>query len=92
MKAISRFIVKVADLVEAEAREFRAGAVWVGIALALSLSAAVLGVAGVGLLVFAIFAALRPGMGPAGAAAVVGVLLLGGAGGLLWVVIKRFAR
>lgn len=92
MKAISRFIVKLADLVEAEAREFRAGSVWVGVALALSLSAAALGVAGVGFLVFSIFTALRTSMGPAGAGAVIGVLLLGGAGGLLWIVIRKFAR
>jgi len=92
VKALSRLIVKIADLAEAEARAFRAGAVHVSVAAAVSIAAALIGVAGVGMLVWALFAALRPGMGEAGAAALVGALLLGGAGGLLWLVIKKFAQ
>ncbi len=92
MKALSRLIVKLADLAEAEARAFRAGAVHVGVALAVSLAAAVLGVAGVAFLVWALFCAVRPGLGDAGAGTVVGLLLLGGAGGLLWLVLKKLAR
>jgi hypothetical protein len=92
VKALSRLIVKIADLAEAEARAFRAGAVWVGVSIALSLAAGLIGVVGVGFLVFALFAALSPSIGQAWAGALVGLVLLGAAGGLLWLVVKKFAR
>lgn len=88
----SRYIVKVADLLEAEARSFRAGAVWVGVSAALSLAAAVLGVAGVGFLVYALFVAFTHVMGEPAAAGVIGILLLAGAGGLIWGVLHKFGR
>jgi hypothetical protein len=91
VKAVSRFIVKLADLAEAEGRALRAGAAHVGLAAAVALAGAMAGLAGIGFLIWALFEALRPGLGLPGAAAVCGVLLLLAAGGLLWTV-KKMAR
>lgn len=91
MKPVSRFIVKLADLAEAEGRALRAGAVHVGFAIALAVGGAVLGVIGIAAIAWAIFAALAAGMGAPGAAAVCGVVLLAAAGVLLWTV-RKMAR
>ena len=88
VKSLARFIVRVADLVEAEGRSLREATVQVGLAVAASLGAAAVGVAGIGLLVWGLYAALEGAAGPIGAAIMCGVVLLACAGGLVWVVIK----
>lgn len=88
MNAFSRLIVKLADLLEAEGRALRAGAVQAGLAFAIALAAAIIAVGGVGLLAWAVFAGLRHAVGAPGAAAICGAALLVCAGVLLWIVRK----
>ncbi len=77
MRAIAQFIVKLADLAEAEGRLFRAGTVRIIIAAALAMGATLLGVAGLGLIVYSIFAWLQKTvLGEAGAALLCGLALL----------------
>jgi len=88
VKALSRLVVKLADLFEAEGRAFRSGAVHVGLAAAIALAGILIGVAGIGLVTWAAFAWLRQGMGGPGAAVVCGLALLACSGILLWMVRK----
>jgi hypothetical protein len=88
VKALSRLIVKLADLLEAEGRALRSGAVNIGLAAAIAFAGAIVGVAGIGLLSWAVFALLRRVLGPPGAAAICGLALLACAGVLLWIVRK----
>lgn len=83
---MSRFIVKLADLMEAEGRSLRSSSVKVGVAVVLALGATLLVITGAALVVLSIMLAVQPGLGWAGAAAIGGTLLLGCAGGLLWAV------
>jgi hypothetical protein len=88
--------VRFADLMEAEGRSLR-DVVRVegltlrrvlsrlGIGLAVLLGAAPLAIAGLGLLLAALYMGLRGPIGPAGAAALTGVVTLAVAGGMLWV-------
>jgi hypothetical protein len=91
VKPVARFIVKLADLAEAEGRALRAGSVHVGFAIALAVAGAVLGIIGVAAIGWAIFAALSLAMPAPAAAAICGVVLLGCSGGLLWTV-RKMAR
>ena len=86
MKALSRLIVKLADLVEAEGRALRSGVMHAGLAFSFALAAAAIGVGGVGLVGWSIFTLLRNGIGEPGAAAICGVALLACAGGLIWII------
>ncbi len=76
MRAIAQFIVKLADLAEAEGRLLRAGTVRVLLAGALALAAALLAVGGLALLAWALFQALSSTVGIPGAAAICGFALL----------------
>ncbi len=95
MKRISEMIVRVTDLMEAEGRSLREVARVEGrvlrqvtarltLGLAVLLATAPLVVAGVGLLLAALFMALRDPLGQPAAAAITGVVTLGVSGGLLW--------
>lgn len=76
MRLIARLIVRLADLLEAEGRALRKSVVKVSVALSLALAAGLIAVAGVSLLGWALFAALRYGVGAPAAAAICGALLL----------------
>ncbi len=92
MKAVARFITKIADLVEAEGRALRKSSVAVALAAALALAAGIVGVGGIGLVAWGLFEALRSATGLIGAAFICGVFLLMCAGGLIWMVIRLGKR
>jgi hypothetical protein len=92
---ISQYIVGVTDLLEAEgrslrgvlraeAREFKQTAAKMSLGFAVLLAAAPLAVAGLGLLLAALFWALSGPMGQPAAAAITGLVTLAVCGGLLW--------
>jgi hypothetical protein len=89
VSAISKFIVRVADLVEAEGRVLRREVVTIGILLVTALGAAMTALGGAAMLVVALFLSLSPAAGPAWAATICGAVLLCAAGGLAWLVNRR---
>ena len=84
MNAVSRFIVKVADLAEAEGRVLRRETIDIGLLLVTAIGALLLALAGFAMVVLAAYLALNPFLGPAWSAAACALILFGGAGGLLW--------
>jgi hypothetical protein len=80
LKVISEFVIKVADLAEAEGRQLRAIVVSVAIGLAMVLAAALVSVVGLGLLVLALYSAFETAIGPAWSACVSGAIALAIAG------------
>lgn len=88
MKPIATFIVKLAELLEAEGRALRQSSVSVGLAVAISLGAAVVGVGGLGLLAWGIFEALRSSTSVIGAAFISGAFLLICATALIVIAVK----
>lgn len=95
MARISQYIVGVTDLLEAEGRSLRDTvrdegrdlkkvAVKLSMGLAVLLAAAPLAVIGVGLLLAALYWALREQVGQPAAAAITGAVTLAVCGGLLW--------
>jgi hypothetical protein len=88
VKSLAKFIVRVADLLEAEGRALRESSVMVGLAVAITLVAALVAIGGVGLVAWGLFGALSAGMGPIGAAFICGVVLIASAGGLAWLAIR----
>ena len=88
MKSVAKFIVHVADLIEAEGRALRQSSISVGLAIAISLGAALVGVGGLGLVAWGIFEALKSATSVIGAAFISGVFLLVCAGALVAIVIK----
>lgn len=89
LKQFTDYFIAALELVEAQARNAGSGLVKTGINLTLAISgAAVMGVAA---LVFgvALFLALRPVWGDAGAAAACGALLVILGGVLLWLASSR---
>lgn len=76
LKVLSEFVVKVADLAEAEGRQLRAVVAAVGLGLALVIVAALIAVVGIGLLILAVYKAFESSMGPAWAACVSGAIAL----------------
>ena len=91
MKALQRLIVKLADLIEAEGRAFRSGAVHVGLAMALAMGGIAMGVAGLSLIIWALYVVLSRAVGDAGAASICGLALLGCGAGLL-ALVRRMSR
>lgn len=76
MKSVAKFIVRIAELLEAEGRSLRRSTVGVGLALALALGAAAVGVGGIGLVAWGIFEALKSATNVIAAALISGVFLL----------------
>lgn len=76
LKTLSEFVIKVADLAEAEGRQLRAIVVSVGIGLAMVLTAALVMFVGLGLLVFAVFKGFEQSIGTAWAACASGAIAL----------------
>jgi len=88
VKALARFITRVADLAEAEGRALKKSTIAVGLAVALAMAAAVIAVGGLALVAWGLFESLRVPLGFIGASFVSGMFLLMCAGGLIWTVIK----
>jgi ABC-type proline/glycine betaine transport system permease subunit len=88
VKPIANFIIKLADLLEAEGRALRQSSVSVGLAIALAIGAALVGVGGLGMVAWGIFEALRSATNVIGAAFISGVFLLICAVVLVIVVLK----
>lgn len=84
IRGLSEYIVKLADLAEAEGRALRAGSVRVAISLSLALGGALVLCGGIALLGWGVFELLRPALGTGGAALLCGVVLAGAGAGLLW--------
>jgi hypothetical protein len=80
-------VIALADLLEAEGRALRKSVVRVGGGIACLGVAMILAVFGVGLCLWAVYLWLVTSLGSAGAAAVIGGVLLCLAGGLTWVAI-----
>lgn len=83
-KQLSELIVRVADLAEAEGRVLRRAAGRLGIGVAVGAAGAVLLVIGAGFVIAAVWLALEPRMGAAGASAVTGAAALVMAGAALY--------
>lgn len=92
METLTEFIIRLVELVEAEARSLRAGFLRLGVGVVVLLVAGALLISGVGLLSWASYLQLTLFVSPAGAAGIVGVGLLLLAGGLIWVAAKRIVK
>lgn len=84
MQTITQLIVRIADLAEAEGRVLRAMTIRVALGIAIIMVAAGAAIAGVGLVLGAIYMVTASWAGPAVGASVVGVLALGIGGLLAW--------
>lgn len=84
METLARFVVNLAELLEAEGRAVRASVFQILTAAAIVLVAAAVGISGIGLLFLAVYLGVRPA-GDAWASTVTGSLALMVGGGLLWV-------
>lgn len=94
-KRLTELIVRLSDLLEAEGRLLREAmraegstlrkhVANISLGAAVLLVAAPLGIAGLLLLLLALFLVLRDSIGPAGAAAITGVVTLAVTGVLVW--------
>jgi sterol desaturase/sphingolipid hydroxylase (fatty acid hydroxylase superfamily) len=84
LETLAQFVVRLADLAEAEGRAVRASAFRLLTAAAIFLVAAAAGTSGAALILLAVFWLVRPA-GPVPAALVTGVFALAVGGGLLWI-------
>lgn len=84
MQTITEFIVRVADLAEAEGRLLRSTSIRLAFALGIILVATGVIVAGVVLLLGAVYLAAAAWLGPAAGAALTGALALVTGGLLAW--------
>lgn len=84
MNSISTAVVAFMDLMEAEVREVRRAIFRLGLSLALLMLCGVCALSGVAVLMLAWFYFLEPLVGQAPAAFLTALVLLAGAGGLLW--------
>lgn len=82
LKVLSEFVIRIADLAEAEGRQLRDSFSAIAAGAAMLTTAALVSVIGLGLLVYAMFEAMEDSMGPAPAALVTGLITLGISGGL----------
>lgn len=88
---LSEFIVRLADLVEAEGRSLRHSTVRVALAIGLVVVATGAASVGLGLLVTAVYLAIANQIGPAPGAAIAGTVSLAAGGVLVWLV-RKMAR
>jgi protein-S-isoprenylcysteine O-methyltransferase Ste14 len=84
MSALADVVIGVVELVEAEARKLRTSVKGLVLSIVLILAAGLLILGAVGWLVAAAYLQLLTWLPPAGAAAVIGVMILLVAGGILW--------
>ena len=84
MDALARFVVHLADLVEAEGRAVRASTFRILTAAVIFTIAAAVGTAGAALVLLSVYVLLTP-VSTALAAVVTGVIALGAGSALLWI-------
>jgi hypothetical protein len=84
MEALANLVVATADLMEAEGRSLRRHLIRLGTAAALIFIAALLGLFGIGFLLYGLFWLLAEQMSGPAAAACFGLVALGLAGGIAW--------
>jgi hypothetical protein len=84
VEALARFVVHLAELLEAEGRAVRASVLGVLTAAAMLLLAAAVGMGGVALIFVGLYCAVRP-VGAAWASVITGLTALMVGGGLLWI-------
>jgi len=84
VETITELIVRIADLAEAEGRSLRAMTLRTALAIGVILLAVGAALAGVALLLFALYIGLAAWAGPAAAAAITGALALIAGGILAW--------
>jgi len=81
---LSEFIVRLADLVEAEGRSLRHSTIRLALAIALVVVATGAACVGLGLLVMAVYIVIADQIGPAPGAAIAGAVSLAAGGVLVW--------
>jgi hypothetical protein len=86
MEALANMMVATVDLMEAEGRSLRRHLIRIGLAAALLFVAALLGLLGIGFLLYGLFWLLAEQMSNPGAAAALGLVALALAGGVVWTV------
>lgn len=91
MGSLVELIISFLDLAEAEAKAFRGGVMKLGLILVLLSLVCSMLLAGVGLIIWAIYLYLRTGLPPRASALLGGVIVLIITGVLIWVT-KRTAR
>jgi hypothetical protein len=84
LRALAELIIALLELLEAEARAFRAGSFRLGLSLALLAAAGTLALVGVGLILWAFYLYLAIFLIPSTAALITGVVTLLTSGGLVW--------
>ncbi|GEM86943.1 hypothetical protein [Meiothermus granaticius] len=89
MTALGEVIIGVAELLEAEVKQLEGRLKGLLLTLVLGLGAGVLALGGLGWLIAAGYLQLRAWLPPAGAAAIMGVLSLAVAGGVLWFAVRQ---
>jgi len=86
---LSKFVVACSDLLEAEGRTLRRESVRVGVLLIFALVAGIMALAGVLLLTLGLFLALAKPMGDAGAAILLGALIVILSGAAAWLIHRQ---
>lgn len=84
MESLANLVVAAADLMEAEGRSLRRQLTRLGTAATLLIVAALLGMFGIGFLLYGLFWLLAEQMSNPAAAACFGLVALGLAGGIAW--------
>lgn len=84
MEALADMVVATADLAEAEGRALGRHLMRLEIAALLIIAAAILGIAGMGFLIYGVFMLLAAEVSTPAAATACGVIAIGIAGGLGW--------
>ena len=84
MRGLAELIIALLELLEAEARALRSGLFRLGLSLALLGTAGILMLAGVGLIVRALYLYLAISLSPPTATLITGVVTLLVSGGLVW--------
>jgi divalent metal cation (Fe/Co/Zn/Cd) transporter len=84
MTSLATLIVSCCDLIEAEGRSMRLSALRLGVALMLLALAGSMGLAGLGIAVWALYAWLATALNPPAAAAITALFILIITGALMW--------
>lgn len=85
LQGLSDFVIKVADLAEAEGRQLRSVVTAILVGFALIIAAACVLVVSIGLLVLALYSALSEALGPAWGALISSIVAAGIAALLAWI-------
>jgi hypothetical protein len=84
LKALAELIIAFLELLEAEARALRSGSFRLAMSVGLLATAGLLGLGGIGLVLWALYLYLAMFMSPSAATLLTGVVTLLASGGLVW--------